>query len=497
MNQPDRQLWDGMLAHLREHHAPTYRHWFSELEPLGVAEGAFGLRAGTDHHRDYLQRTCSEHFNDAALAVSGRLLPVRFIGPHDPAPQVASTGKRGGKTSPRPSAANHTTEHVIGEPPVREASVETSSEYVESRGKSLESGFIEPSPRSAPIRDHGLVINPDYGFENFVQGPSNRLAHAAAVAVARSPGRTYNPLFLHGGVGLGKTHLLQAICLTIREAQPGASIYYTSCDGFITQFMDAVQAGQMGDFRHRFRDLDVLVIDDIHFLAKRERTQEEFFHTFNSLYQMNKQIVLSSDAAPEEIPDLEDRLVSRFKSGLVAKMDAPDYESRVAIVKTKGKLRGIHLTPDVAEFIASRIDTNIRELEGTIVTLHMRSAVEGRPLNIELAREALADRGQEEPTDLSIQTILEAVAAFYRVRPAELMSKRRHRSVAIPRQVCMFLARRHTRHSLEEVGLTFGGRDHTTVMHAVRMIESRLLQDEDLNTVIRSIEDKLRVTKSV
>jgi chromosomal replication initiator protein len=496
MNQPDRQLWDGMLAHLREHHAPTYRHWFSELEPLGVAEGAFGLRAGTDNHRDYLQRSCSKHFNDAALAVSGRLLPVRFIGPHDPAPQVASTGKKGGKTAPRPSAAIHTTEHVIGEPPLREVSAEAPSEFVESRGKSLESGFIEPSPRSAPIRDHGLVINPDYGFENFVQGPSNRLAHAAAVAVARKPGRTYNPLFLHGGVGLGKTHLLQAICLTIREAEPGASIYYTSCDGFITQFMDAVQAGQMGDFRHRFRDLDVLVIDDIHFLAKRERTQEEFFHTFNSLYQMNKQIVLSSDAAPEEIPDLEDRLVSRFKSGLVAKMDTPDYESRVAIVKTKGKLRGIHLTPDVAEFIASRIDTNIRELEGTIVTLHMRSAVEGRPLNIELAREALADRGEQEQTDLSIQTILEAVAAFYRVRPAELMSKRRHRSVAIPRQVCMFLARRHTRHSLEEVGLTFGGRDHTTVMHAVRMIESRLLQDEDLNTVIRSIEDKLRVTKT-
>jgi chromosomal replication initiator protein len=329
-----------------------------------------------------------------------------------------------------------------------------------------------------------------------VQGPSNRLAHAAAVAVAQKPGRTYNPLFLHGGVGLGKTHLLQAICLTIREAQPGASIYYTSCDGFITQFMDAVQAGQMGDFRHRFRDLDVLVIDDIHFLAKRERTQEEFFHTFNSLYQMNKQIVLSSDAAPEEIPDLEDRLVSRFKSGLVAKMEAPDYESRVAIVKTKGKLRGINLTPEVAEFIAARVDTNIRELEGTIVTLHMRSAVEGRPLSIELDLEALADRGEAEHTDLSIQMILDAVAAFYRVRPAELMSKRRHRSVAIPRQVCMFLARKHTRHSLEEVGLTFGGRDHTTVMHAVRMIETRLTQDDDLGGVIRSIEDKLRLSKS-
>lgn len=495
MNQPDRQLWDGMLAHLREHHAPTYRHWFSELEPLGVAEGAFWLRAGTDNHRDYLQRSCSEHFNDAALAVSGRLLPVRFIGPNDAAPPVPTATRKPGKAgSTKQSSPASTVEHTIGEPPLRDA---PAIGLGESRPSSLEAGFIEPSPRSAPIRDHGLVINPDYGFENFVQGPSNRLAHAAAVAVAKNPGRTYNPLFLHGGVGLGKTHLLQAICLTIREAQPGASIYYTSCDGFITQFMDAVQAGQMGDFRHRFRDLDVLVIDDIHFLAKRERTQEEFFHTFNSLYQMNKQIVLSSDAAPEEIPDLEDRLVSRFKSGLVAKMDAPDYESRVAIVKTKGKLRGIHLTPDVAEFIASRIDTNIRELEGTIVTLHMRSAVEGRPLNIELAREALADHGQSEPTDLSIQTILEAVAAFYRVRPAELMSKRRHRSVAIPRQVCMFLARKHTRHSLEEVGLTFGGRDHTTVMHAVRMIDSRLSQDEDLNTVIRSIEDKLRVSKSV
>lgn len=496
MNQPDRQLWDGMLTHLREHHAPTYRHWFSELEPVGVADGAFWLRSGTDNHRDYLQRSCSEHFNDAALAVSGRLLPVRFIGPSDAAPAIPTPGRKTAK--PTRSAAASTADQGMSEPPLRDAPAESANRAAAPSGAGgLQSGYIEPSPRSAPIRDHGLVINPDYGFENFVQGPSNRLAHAAAVAVAQKPGRTYNPLFIHGGVGLGKTHLLQAICLTIREAQPGASIYYTSCDGFITQFMDAVQAGQMGDFRHRFRDLDVLVIDDIHFLAKRERTQEEFFHTFNSLYQMNKQIVLSSDAAPEEIPDLEDRLVSRFKSGLVAKMDAPDYESRVAIVKTKGKLRGINLTSEVTEFIAARVDTNIRELEGTIVTLHMRSAVEGRPLSIELVREALADRGETEHTDLSIQMVLDAVAAFYRVRPAELMSKRRHRSVAIPRQVCMFLARKHTRHSLEEVGLTFGGRDHTTVMHAVRMIETRLTQDDDLGGVIRSIEDKLRLSKSV
>ncbi len=194
-------------------------------------------------------------------------------------------------------------------------------------------------PNDGPGRFESLVINPDNGFENFVVGPGNRLAHAAALAVAANPGKSYNPFFVHGGVGLGKTHLLQAVCLKIAQADPSARMHYTSCEGFVTEFIESVQSGEMSQFRHRFRDVDVLVIDDIHFLAKRERTQEEFFHTFNTLYQAGKQIILSSDAAPEEIPDLEDRLVSRFKWGLVTKIDPPDFETRAAILQTKARMR--------------------------------------------------------------------------------------------------------------------------------------------------------------
>jgi chromosomal replication initiator protein len=343
------------------------------------------------------------------------------------------------------------------------------------------------------LYDDGLVLNPDYGFEHFVVGPGSRLAHAAALSVGRDPGRTYNPFFVHGDVGLGKTHLLQAICLSIRQTRPGAVIYYTSCEGFMTQFMDAVAVGAMSRFRYKFRHVDVLVIDDIHFLAKRDRTQEEFFHTFNSLYQSHKQIVLSSDAPPEEIPDLEDRLVSRFKWGLVAELSPPCYETRVEILKAKARLRGLDLPDDAACYVAAKIDTNIRELEGAIVKLQMISSVEKIPITEALARAALGDEVAKGEPRVQIQTIITAVTDFFGVKVTDLQSKRRQRSIALPRQVCMYLARRNTRFSLEEIGGYFGGRDHTTVMHAVRTVEGRRDTDPEFAVVVRSLEDKLRV----
>lgn len=339
-----------------------------------------------------------------------------------------------------------------------------------------------------------MVVNPDYSFDHFVVGSGNRLAHAAMVAVSANPGRSYNPVFIHGGSGLGKTHLLQAACLKITENNPDAQIYYISCDGFINQFIDAVTKNQMAEFRHRFRDVDVLVIDDIHFLAKRERTQEEFFHTFNSLYQSNKQIVLSSDAAPEEIPDLEDRLISRFKWGLVTKVDPPDYETRVAILKTKAALREVPIPDDVAGFVALRIDKHIRELEGAIVKLQNRSHVDKRPIDMEMAR---AEFGDELPPEggPTIQVIIGRVTEFYRVKITELQSKRRSRSVALPRQVCMYLARKHTRHSLEEIGGYFGGRDHTTVMHAVKTVEHKRSSETDFDETLKTLEEKVKGSK--
>jgi chromosomal replication initiator protein len=342
------------------------------------------------------------------------------------------------------------------------------------------------------LYDDGLVLNPDNSFEHFVVGPGNRLAHAAAQAVGKAPGRAYNPYFVHGAVGLGKTHLLQAICLAIRKERPGAVIYYTSCEGFMTQFIDAVAAGMMTRFRYKFRHVDVLVIDDIHFLAKRDRTQEEFFHTFNALHQSRKQLVLSSDAPPEEIPALEARLVSRFKWGLVTSVSAPCYETRVEILRQKARLRGIELGLDVAGYVATKIDTNIRELEGAIGKLQIMSAMDRRPIDVELARLALGELEPASAPKIQIQTIVNAVTDYFGVKVTDLQSKRRQRSIAQPRQLCMWLARRHTRYSLEEIGGFFGGRDHTTVMHAVKAIEDRCETDKEFGGVVRTIEDQIR-----
>lgn len=454
MADPDRKIWEGMLSHLRAHHSTLCRQWFEELEPLGVAGGVMSIRALTPLHRDYLKRQCLDQFNDAIRSVSGQLLTIRFLGPDEDVARGAGNGVH----------------------PAPETMLET---------KPASNGAATPS------RHESLVINPDYTFDNFVIGPANRLAHAAAVAVADKPGRAYNPLFIHGGVGLGKSHLLQAICLKIAEVSPSATMYYTSCEGFMTQFIEAVQAGLMSEFRHRFRDVDVLVIDDIHFLAKRDRTQEEFFHTFNALYQLNKQIILSSDAPPEEIPDLEERLVSRFKWGLVTKMEAPDYETRVEIVKAKARIRGFEIPDDVAGFIAERIKANIRELEGAVTRLQIQSSVDMRPIDMALATTALGGPALATTAAPSIQSIVTAVTTYYGVRLADLQSKRRQQSVVLPRQVCMFLARKLTRHSLEEIGGFFGGRDHTTVIHAVKAVNERREIDAKFEAVISAMEERL------
>lgn len=539
----DQALWASMLGHLRANNADICRQWFEDIEPLGIVGGVMQLRAHTGIHREYLHRQCAQQFSEAARAASGRLLSVRFFGPDDqvrpapkqspPAPSHApgepaplahdAVPRDGAAATPAPGLAHHDGSHTritnaSAAGPASEdghkpranwnalASTDGENGTSHSTGTGPSAGTSEtinemaalarpftPKPEQlSHLYDDGLVLNPDYGFDNFIVGPGNRLAHSAAVAVAQNPGRAYNPYFVHGDVGLGKTHILQAICLKIRQVQPGAVIYYTSCEGFMTQFMEAVQAGAMAMFRHKFRHVDVLVIDDIHFLAKRDRTQEEFFHTFNSLYQTHKQIVLSSDAPPEEIPDLEDRLVSRFKWGLVCNITPPCYETRVEILKNKAALRGVALSDEAACLVAARIDTNIRELEGAITNLQARSRDEGRPIDAALVREALGEPDPKVEPKIQIQTIINAVTDFYGVKVTDLQSKRRQRSIALPRQMCMFLARRNTGYSLEEIGGYFGGRDHTTVMHAVRTIEERRDADGEFANVVRTLEDKLR-----
>lgn len=471
-----------MLAHLKTQHPVLCRQWFQEIEPLGIDGGVLRLRAQSLIHRDYLQRQCIEPFGDAAQTVSKHLLTVQFYGPDEDPPRSRTPSPALESMSELKPGAHHG--HANGAAHDRNGL---------GAGTSRSTTTWDIVSKPARTDTHSLVINPDYSFDNFVVGPENRLAHAAALAVATNPGHTYNPYFIHGGVGLGKTHLLQAICLRIKEANPDAKIYYTSCEGFMTQFMDAVQAGEMAGFRHRFRDVDLLVIDDIHFLSKLERSQEEFFHTFNSLYQAHKQIVVSSDAKPEEIPDLEERLVSRFKWGLVSNVAPPCYETRVAILKNKARMRGMVLPDDCACLIANRINSNIRELEGVIVKLQVVASVENRPIDLAMVSAALGENPVKNDKHIPIQIIINAVTEFFNVKLTDLQSKRRQRSIAVPRQICMYLARRHTRFSLEEIGGYFGGRDHTTVMHAIRTIEGRCEMDIDLGKAVATLESNIRL----
>ena len=337
-----------------------------------------------------------------------------------------------------------------------------------------------PFSRRAETEPHEqLRLNPAYTFDNFVVAPSNRLAHAACIAAGEAPGKAYNPLFLHGTVGLGKSHLLQAICHRLLARQGDIKILYLSCESFINQFIASVERGELDDFRYRYRHLDVLVIDDVHFLADKERTQEEFFHTFNTLYQAQRQVILSSDSPPHEIPHLEERLVSRFKWGLVARLDRPSFETRVAIVTKKARLRDVELPDAVARYIARAVDTNIRELEGAVTRVAAHANLTHVPITLELAGEVLADSLPRRPRQITVPEIIDAVTEHFGVRVSDLQGKKRNKSIALPRQVCMYLARQLTKLSLEEIGGYFGGRDHTTVLHADRKIQENVKDDSD------------------
>ncbi len=443
--------WKSLLEHVAREQPDLYQPWFAALQPAELAGGHLSVQAGDDEHRFYLDASCRRAFAEAAQAVLGRLVSVDFVGPDG---QAGETGGNGG-AGPG------------------------------------DTGVFRAAQLAA--MDENISFTPGYNFDNFVTGPGNRLAHAASVAVAESPGLAYNPLFVHGSVGLGKTHLLQAVCRGILDRQPDANIVYLSCDSFINQFIAAVEQGALHSFRYRYRHVDVLVIDDIHFLGDRERTQEEFFHTFNQLYQGQKQIVLSSDCPPAEIPDLEDRLVSRFNWGLVARIDPPSYETRVAITRKKARLRGVELADEVCSYLAMQVESNIREIEGALTKLVMTAQVEDQDITLELARRTLGGPAEQPGArEISVQQIMDAVMARYNIRLADLQSKKRNRSIAFPRQICMYLARRLTRHSLGEIGGYLGGRDHTTVLHACRTIDAAREDDLQLEATLKQLTDQLQ-----
>ena len=328
-------------------------------------------------------------------------------------------------------------------------------------------------------------------FDSFVVGGGSQFAHAACRAVANLPGETYNPLFLYGGVGLGKTHLVNAIGNAIFEREPNARVLYITSESFMNELITALRRDRMDEFRSRFRRIEVLIVDDVQFLAGRERTQEEFFHTFNALYEGRHQIVLTSDKFPKDIPDLEERLRNRFEWGLIADIQAPDVETRVAILQRKGEDEQIELPDDVAMLLAARFESNVRELEGALTRLAAHASIHKRPLDLALAHEVLHESKTRERLPITIEAVQKAVCEYFHVRTTDLRSKKRTRTIAVPRQVAMYLCRRLTDASFPSIGDRFGGRDHSTVIHAAQVVDERIKQDPALRSAVERISRML------
>jgi len=327
-------------------------------------------------------------------------------------------------------------------------------------------------------------LNPRFLFENFVVGPSNRFAFAAAQAVAESPAKSYNPFFIYGPVGLGKTHLLQAISQEVSHRHPEMKICYVSSEQFTNELINAIRHRSAESFRQKYRSIDVLLIDDIHFIAGKESTQEEFFHTFNALHNHHKQIIICSDRPPREIAHLEERLVSRFTWGLVTDIQPPDYETRVAILRKKLELESVVVPDDVVTFIASEIKTNIRELEGALIRVVAYALLEEKPVTLQVAKNVLKDMVRETVKTISVDMVQKEVAAYFNIPVADLKTKKRHKNIILPRQIAMYLARTMTTHSLPEIGGSFGGKDHTTILHAFKKMDAQLNTDRDLKKII-------------
>ena len=370
---------------------------------------------------------------------------------------------------------------------LKEASIADRKVKFVTDNKSSSEPSVQNSTSSSRVESN-TYINKNYNFDNFLVGPCNRLAHAAALAVSEAPGTAYNPLFIHGSVGLGKTHLLHAIFLRLQEN--GHRVLYLPCESFVNNYISTIKTGDWDSFRNKYREIDVLLIDDVHFLANSQSTREEFFHTFNALYTRQKQIVLSSDCPPEEIPTIEERLISRFRWGLIARVDPPGFETSVAIIQKKTALLNMELSYDVACYLAENIVSSVREIEGTLTNIHRYATMNEGKIDLSLVKQIIKGFSKQK-RNIGIEKILNTVTKHYGVPLSQLHSKRKLRSITLPRQIAMHLARKFTSLSLEEIGGYMGGRDHTTVMHADDKIKKLKVLDRNVSSAVRKLEDTL------
>jgi chromosomal replication initiator protein len=367
------------------------------------------------------------------------------------------------------------------------------NEKLEGRLTVDRSSKKEEKDRERQERNANLI--PKYTFDNFVIGASNQFAHAACVAVANQPGDHYNPLFIYGGVGLGKTHLVNAIGHHSVTQRPGLKVAYLSSESFMNELIASLRRDRMDEFKRKFRNVDILILDDVQFIAGKERTQEEFFHTFNSLYDSHKQIVITSDKFPKEIPGIEDRLRNRFEWGLIADIQPPDMETRVAILQKKAEVEGVQLPHDVAIFLASNIDSNVRELEGSLTRLGAFASLTKATITIDLTKELLRNTLKGAQREITVENIQKTICDYFNIRLGDLKAKRRTQNIALPRQVAMYLCRKYTETSFPGIGDKFGGRDHSTVIHASKTIERKIKEDPHMQKTIEKLEQNLNLRK--
>jgi chromosomal replication initiator protein len=448
------KTWNAAQMHLRTMlSADTFNLWFAPLRACALENGAVVLEVANEFCEVWLKDNYIGLLQEVLTLASGRPTQVKFK-------VVTAEGTLGPAAPSAPS------------PQVKARTEELSAKRL-------------PVPQE-------LNCNPKNTFDTFVVGNNNNFSYGAALAVARDPGKSYNPLFLYGGVGLGKTHLLHAIGNHVASNKKGARIAYVSSEKFTNEYIDGIQNNQLARFRKKYRQTDVLLIDDIQFLAGKERIQEEFFHTFNALHEAHRQIVLTCDRPASEVQNLEQRLVSRFEWGLVTDLQPPDVEMRLAILNKKAQLMNVRLPDEILNFLANRIRTNIRRLEGALIRVASFAALTGKQLSLEvvegLLREILHEEGRYS---VNIETIQKKVAEHFDIRLADMTSKRRPESIAFPRQIAMFLSRQMTETSLSAIGEAFGGRDHGTVLHACRLVKDRMEVDASVRQVVSILEKQL------
>ena len=466
-------LWDAILLSLKTRlNQQTLETWFHpiEFEKLDTAKRIVVLRAPNEVVKDWVVSNYSALIDDTLRNL--RLDDYSLIW------LVASDKQR---NADKPA---------VLDPAPQQQSISFAAAAPAMKLESPRSSVAAEITSMAPPEP---ALSSKYTYESFVVGTCNQFAHAASRAVAEAPGRTYNPLYLYGGVGLGKTHLMHACGQAIKTRNHHLRVCYLSSEKFMNELINAIRYDKTQSFREKYRSLDVLLIDDVQFMAGKERTQEEFFHTFNALYDQQKQIVISSDCPPREIPTLEERLHSRFEWGLIADLEPPDLETKIAILKRKGDLIGVSIPDDVAMFIASRVKSNVRELEGSLVRLIAISSLRGEPISKSLAQDAIRNIAkEEEPGVITIQQIQKLVATTYKLSIEELLSKNNARHISHPRQIAMYLCKHLTRHSYPEIGRAFGGKHHTTVIHSVEKIETLVASDHTLQRLITELSESLQ-----